>query len=105
MVIPYRKAWKIRQDQENRMAWLQGMYIYDALCAVSPVLHAFAKSGTRPHPYHEKPYEFESPKKKKKEETNRKKTENTVNFMQNLMLRFNQSRAEKKRKENPPERK
>ena len=35
---------------------MQGMYIYEALCDVSPVLHAFAKAGTKPRPYPEKPY-------------------------------------------------
>jgi hypothetical protein len=52
----YYKAHKLRTEQENFNAWLQGAYIYDALCAVSPVLHAYAKSGTKPHPYLDKPY-------------------------------------------------
>lgn len=104
MVIAYRKAYQLKQEQENRFAWLQGMYIYEALCDVSPVLHAFAKSGTRAHQYSDKPYEFEKPKKTK-EETNQKKIDKTVNYMQNLMMRFNQSNANKRAKENPPERK
>lgn len=35
---------------------MQGVYIYDALCRVSPILHAFSKSGTKPLPYVTKPY-------------------------------------------------
>lgn len=35
---------------------MQGVYIYDALCRVSPILHAFSKSGTKPLPYPDKPY-------------------------------------------------
>lgn len=32
------------------------MYFYQAICAASPVLHAFAKSGTTPAPYIDKPF-------------------------------------------------
>lgn len=33
-----------------------GMYIYDAIGRLSPILHAFAKAGTKPEPYIDKPY-------------------------------------------------
>jgi hypothetical protein len=56
LVKSYREAFDIRQKRENQKLWLQGAYIYDALCAVSPVLHAFAKTGTKPQPYLDKPY-------------------------------------------------
>jgi len=52
----YRKAHELRRERANQDAWLQGAYIYDALCAVSPVLNAFAKRGTKPLPYHKEPY-------------------------------------------------
>lgn len=52
----YREADKLRMRRDNQQAWLIGRYVYDAVCAVSPVLHAFAKNGTTPHPYLEKPY-------------------------------------------------
>lgn len=51
----YREAKKIQTRQKDEELWLQGVYIYDALCRVSPVLHAFSKSGTKPLPYLEKP--------------------------------------------------
>jgi hypothetical protein len=50
----YRKADEIRKKRINQEAWLQGAYIYQALCCVAPVLHAFAKNGTKPEPYPEK---------------------------------------------------
>ena len=56
LVKYYREAFDIRKKRENELLWLQGAYIYDALCAVSPVLHAFAKTGTKPLPYLETPY-------------------------------------------------
>ena len=55
----YYEAHKLRTEQENFNAWLQGAYIYDALCAVSPVLNANAKRGTKPMPYHKKPYSMD----------------------------------------------
>lgn len=51
----YLKAEEYKRQRKNEELWLQGMYIYSALCDVSPVLHAFAKSGTRPSPYMEHP--------------------------------------------------
>lgn len=52
----YRKAKEISVRQKDEELWMQGVYIYDALCRVSPILHAFSKSGTKPLPYVEKPY-------------------------------------------------
>ena len=55
--------------------WLQGMYIYEALCDVSPILHAFSSKGTKPLPYSNKPYtqsiEKTKEDKKQKEENQR----------------------------------
>ena len=52
----YREAKEISIRQKDEELWMQGVYIYDALCRVSPILHAFSKSGTKPLPYPEKPY-------------------------------------------------
>ena len=52
----YREAHQLKQKQKDYDLWLQGRYFYDALCAVSPVLHAFAPQGTKAHPYVEQPY-------------------------------------------------
>lgn len=51
LVIAYRKADELRMTRTNQELWLQGAYFYDALCRVSPVLHAFVKKGTKPTPY------------------------------------------------------
>lgn len=52
----YLKAHDLKRKMENEKLWMQGAYIYDALCAVSPVLNAFAKTGTKPLPYAKEPY-------------------------------------------------
>ena len=51
----YRKAWELRLKKENHDMWLQGLYFYEALCDVSPVLHALAKKGTKPLEYLQEP--------------------------------------------------
>lgn len=52
----YREAHELKLKQKDELMWVQGMYIYEALCEVSPVLHAFSKKGTKPLPYSDKPY-------------------------------------------------
>ena len=56
LVIAYRKAEELRANRINQELWLQGAYIYDALCRVSPILHAFSKKGSKPEPYCSEPY-------------------------------------------------
>ena len=52
----YRKAQELRDRRKNQELWLQGMYIYEALCDAAPIFHAFAKKGTKPNPYAKEPY-------------------------------------------------
>ena len=59
----YREADKIKVNRRNQELWLQGAYIYEALLDVSPILHAFAKNGTKPHPYAKEPYPITLSKK------------------------------------------
>ena len=51
----YRDAYKLKIRYDDVFMWKQGMYIYEALCDVSPILHAFSKKGTKPLPYRSKP--------------------------------------------------
>lgn len=52
----YRKADELKRDRRNQEMWWQGMYIYEAICCVSPILQAFAKKGTKAKPYPEQPH-------------------------------------------------
>lgn len=52
----YLEAHKLKIKQKDEEMWMQGMYIYEALCDVSPILHAFSKKGTKPLPYSNRPY-------------------------------------------------
>ena len=90
LVKYYRKAEELRNDKRNQELWLQGMYIYDALCDVSPVLHAFAKKGAKPHPYPSKPYAIsEKQIRQEREEKERKLIEKGKRFMEAMMQSTN----------------
>lgn len=64
----YRETHELEVKHKDEEFWMQGMYIYDAICRVAPILHAFSKSGTKPLPYIEKPYLSELTKEMTKEE-------------------------------------
>lgn len=56
LVKYYREAQQIKKEQRNQELWLQGLYIYEALGDMSPILRAFSKKGTKPLPYPSEPY-------------------------------------------------
>ena len=90
LVEYYRKAEEIRNEKRNQELWLQGMYIYEALCDVSPILHAFAKKGAKPHQYPSKPYAIsEKQIRQEREEKARKVAEKGKRFMEALMQSTN----------------
>lgn len=68
MVRAYRKAQEFRDRRRNQELWLQGMYVYEAICDVAPVLHAFAKKGTKPEPYAKEPYPITEAEIREREE-------------------------------------
>lgn len=66
------------------------MYIYEALCDVSPVLHAFAKKGTKPLSYSEKPYAITKAQSERiEEEKERARIEKGKRFMEAAMAANN----------------
>ena len=73
----YRQADELKRNRRNQELWLQGMYIYEALCDVAPIFHAFAKRGTKPSPYPDHPYSITNKEredeKKLREERDREK--------------------------------
>ena len=56
MAAIYREADRRRRERTNAEAHLMGMYVYEALCDAAPMLHAFAKKGTKPIPFSPEPY-------------------------------------------------
>lgn len=51
----YRLKSRIQREKDDVNIWKQGVYDYEALIRVSPILHAFSKKGTKPLPFPEQP--------------------------------------------------
>lgn len=93
----YLKAYKMQLKREQEIAewrmWKQGVYEYEALCDVSPILHAFSKKGTKPLPYPTKPYGIEE----EEERTEKEKQQEAENERLKATIAFNNwARATKK---------
>lgn len=69
LVGVYRKAQSLRDKRQNQELWLQGMYIYEALCDASPLFRFSMKKGTvKPEPYVKEPYPITAEEVKAREE-------------------------------------
>ena len=96
LVKYYRQADRIKSERKNQDAWLQGMYFYDALIRVSPILRAFARQGTKPEPYVEEAYPISSVAvKEQNDKKERENSEKALCYMQAFMV-ANNKRFEKK---------
>lgn len=86
----YRKAQELAIERKNQELWLQGLYVYEALCDVSPILHAMAKKGTKARPYPEQPYSITAAQRKReKEEQERRVAEKGKMLLERLMQQNN----------------
>lgn len=99
----YHKAAILKQERENYHAWLQGLYVYEAIGCMSPVLRAFSKS-KKPEKYPAEPHDLKlrAPKTEaqaKKEVTKQDNADKkAMAYMQMLMISHNAS-FEKKSKD------
>ena len=97
LVKYYREAEESKNEKANQQAWLQGMYFYDALSRVSPILHAFAKKGTKAQPYVGKPYPISKESVEKAEQNEEKaKAQKGIRFMEAYMVQNNKRFEERK---------
>lgn len=95
----YLKAYKLKEKRKAEeiewTIWEQGLYIYEALCNVSPILRPFSKG--KPLPYPKKPHflgeETEEDKNRKKLEDKKKKE---VELMRAQIFFENWARSTKK---------
>ncbi len=84
----YRKAYRLKQEEKNHNAWLQGMYVYDA---VSTALHnAFRGMGKTKPPakdYAKQPYDIFKKEKTQIEKAIevQKEQEKAALWMENLV--------------------
>ena len=90
----FRKAYKIKQEEINNTAWLQGLYIYDAVStALHNALRGMGKNKTPPQNYAKKPYEFNKREKSEAEKAMEVEIEQQKAFawMENF-VRINQKK-------------
>ena len=86
----YREAEEIRNEKKNQELWLQGMYVYEAIADLSPILHAFAKKGTKAQPYPDTPYPITKKQRERIEkEKEQKMFEKGKRFMETLIQQTN----------------
>lgn len=86
----YRQADELKVERKNQELWLQGLYIYEALCDVAPILQAMAKKGTKARPYPEQPYAItEKQRKRELEEKERRVAEKGKRMMEMFMRQSN----------------
>ena len=85
MAAIYREADKRRMERINAEAHLMGLYVYEALCDVSPVLHAFAKKGTKPRPFRTEPYGIGGEKEEKNDKQEESERLRAEIYMKQMM--------------------
>lgn len=93
LVRYYRKAYKIRQDEINNNAWLQGLYIYDA---VSTAVHnALRGKNSKAREYAKQPYNFENKEKSELEKAKEVEIEQekALAWMENFVRINNRARV------------
>jgi hypothetical protein len=95
----YRKAYRIKQEEFNNNAWLQGMYIYDAVStALYNSMRGFGKSKPPAKDYAKQPYELKNKVKSEVEKAKEIETEQekAAAWMENF-VRINQSQSHRAR--------
>ena len=95
----YRKADEIKLERLNQEKWLQGLYIYEAVCDASPILHSFAKKGSKPHPYTDKPYPLTDKQRKQDTVAKEKAVSDKGKKFMEAFMKLNNSKF----KENAPQ--
>lgn len=93
LVRYFRKAYEMKQEEFNNNAWLQGMYIYDA---VSTALHNTLRGkNTKAREYAKQPYKFENKEKPEAEKAKEVEIEQekAAAWMENF-VRINQKSRE-----------
>lgn len=69
MVKAYRTASELRDKRRNFDAWMQGIYVYEALCDASPLYRFTMKKGSiKPEPYVKEPFPITAAEVREREE-------------------------------------
>ena len=109
LVVPYRKAFKIRQEEINNIAWINGLYIWKAIQSAPLYVNGFIPKGSKIEPYPNKPIDFSESKKTEQERVDDKVRVESEKIKRGMIAFMAAQKAEKKKKElenilktNPP---
>ena len=99
-VRAFREADRMRQKRANTEAWIQGMYVYDAVARLAPIFRTnFSKHAVRPkaEPYLEEPYDLFGDRKREAErraaeEDAEKKVTRGRDYFLSIARKFNRDR-------------
>lgn len=95
----YRKAYRIKQEEVNNNAWLQGLYVYDAIStALHNALRGMGKSKPPAKDYAKQPYEFNKKNKTAQEKAKEVEVEQekAAAWMENF-VRLNSNKSQSHR--------
>lgn len=93
----YRQADDIRRHRENEKLWLQGMYIYEAVLDIVPLLR-FGSKETKPAPYPKEPYPITQKEMQlRKEKEERQRYEQMMAMMKSWKSNVNDSIVRKEK--------
>ena len=96
LVRSYREAYRIKRDEINYSAWLNGLYVLQATNSGIPVvLNGIAKSRMELPSFPEKPIDFEGKHKKAQEE---KQMKLQIAKMREMAEQFNMTFSKKQEK-------
>lgn len=91
----YRQAYREQREIDNYDAWLQGLYVYEAIVDCTPILRALSKE-KKPIPYPLKPYEITKEiKERYKEKREREQMEKSKAKMESFAAAWNKKFKEK----------
>ena len=92
----FRKSFQMREKRNNRLAWLMGFYIYDAILDAAPVLSSRSKA-TKPTPYRTEPLDLtEEDRKEREEREQRRRYERIKERVALFAEEFNRKNSERK---------
>ena len=95
----YRKAYRVKQEEVNYNAWLQGMYFYDAIStALHNALRGMGKTKPPAKDYAKQPYELYKKKKTEQEKVKEVEIEQekAAAWMENF-VRMNSNKSQSHR--------
>lgn len=85
LAVIYREKFKLEREYENQKLWLQGAYVYNALCCVAPLFNSLKPK--EPVKYMSEPIPLDEEALKQQEQ--RKQSEDIKAYMNSFMTKLN----------------